>query len=124
MVDVQCSKPRTAPAVLALLVIAQHEVSTTQPYPVVGGPVVAQQVKHPGYPQRATHNGKPVVLLAYRQTSPRTEVEGLPGLVQRVCRPRVQQHDGAPGRNQGERSEAPIEQEDRCAQHIAVPGRS
>jgi hypothetical protein len=95
MVDVELAKLRAFSAVLALVRVTKHEVSTRKPNRHAGGPVVPQEVDDSRDPKLAVDERDGIVAHAYRLVTPEAEIVRLTLLVQRQRYASVQQHDSA-----------------------------
>jgi len=74
MIDIQISLPRRSSAVLALVVVSQHQGSPCEPHIEARSTVEARQQHYARNSEPAPNDGKPVVQLAHWQRAPALKV--------------------------------------------------
>ena len=113
MIDVEVADGKLACAVLALMGIAEHDVSSGEAHCGFAGAFVCAKMQHAGYTERAADNRHAIIALADRNRAPRGEVVKFTGFVNRERCPRIKQDERALCSDDLNRLEKSIDQKDR-----------
>ncbi len=125
MIDVEVANGRSFSAVLALVAVANHEVSSRKPHREPRGPVVVMKVKHARHAEHAAHDGHAIVAVTNGQHAPNVEVVFFAFFVDGTRDAAVEENERALGRGEMHGLERAVEYEDRSRQgfgHGVLPG--